>query len=428
MIYLPEYPLNPTRFPLDNCAIINKDLKLKQDVGDCPPDKLDSLPPDLRDHVHHKRCDAKKNLCNTKNPNSREKYNPTIPTCTIWVADFNGIKLHAEKKPGIGWVIYMITFNPSRVSRGHNGAVIEQEHFIHSCSDLIELVAPLLADPNDAIHLIPGLSPGSRSWWRSLEIPFQVPDPGGLIMKAFTHAKHTEINVEPAYQYANESIAFSNSVGDLLIRVYRKDLEMKKKHKRMVTSDNHVLRIEVNLSGSKLEQHCKGGKWADIDGTRRLVSFKPADLRAAFLSVISGFLGVFSKPPSVVGQNDEKIGRMMGWVSSMTKLSVNDQIAYYNMRFHDSCSTGTIRNSKSKLRKAAHKELALLSKVSLSDLFDEKAWHYQPAVVCAGLEGMREARHMEVTNHPLVEAVYGSPIQRSYVGSIHSQSQPHINS
>lgn len=408
MIFLPEYPHVPNRFPTDKCVIITR-VRLKEVVGDCPPDKLDTLPEELRRLVHHKKGEAKPNRDTAFTSKSSEKYNPTVPTCVIFIRSFQGIKLHAEKVPGRGWMIYMITFNPGSVCNGHNGWITQEEHFVHACSALIESVAPLLKDRDDHIHLIPGLHPESRAWWKSLEIPIHVMDPSGSILRAFTNAKHSEINNKPLYLCQNESIAFSNSTGDLVVRIYRKDLELRKKlGKKAITNDLSVLRIEVQLSDAKLAEHFKGGVWKVIEGKLCLVSFRGADLRAAFLSVMSNFSGVYSKPPSVVGQKDAKIGRMMGWVASMTDLTVEDQIAYYEPRFLAQCARGTKGNAKWKLRTSARKELALQSTVSLSDLFSEDAWHYPPAVVCPGLEAMVGGRHMDVTNHPLVQAAYGT--------------------
>ena len=409
MIFLPEFPHLPNRFPVDKCHIMLPRIRLKNIVGDCPPDKLDSLPPEMRALVHHKKDEAKSEYSTAVSRPASHRYNPTIRTSVIFVRSFCGIKLHAEKNSKIGWVIYMITFNPSSVCHGHNGSVIQEEHFIHACSDLIESVAPLLEDRDDIVYLVPGLRPESCARWKSLEIPYQILDPGGLILRAFTNAKHAEINMQPLYQCREESIAFSNSTKDLLIRIYRKDLELRKKRgKKAVTCDIPVLRIEVELSGAKLQKHFKGGTWKMIDGEFCLVSFRGADLRAAFRSVILRFFGLLSQPPSVVGQNDDKIGRMMGWVASMTDLSVDDQIAYYERRFLKKNNLKCINNTKSRLRKAARKELTLQSTVSLADFFREKSWYYAPAVVCPGLEAMVKGRHMDVTNHPLVEAAYGT--------------------
>ena len=161
----------------------------------------------------------------------------------------------------------------------------------------------------------------------------------------------------------------------------------------------------------------KGGIWKMIEGMRRLVSFRASDMQAAFLSVMSSFSGVYSRPPSLAGQNDDKIGRMMGWVAATTGISVEDQIAYYTHRFLAKSTKASVRNARSTLRKAARKELALQSTVNLSDLFSSDAWHYQPAVTCMELEAMREGHHMNVINHPLVEAAYatrGYAIHPSY--------------
>ena len=409
MINRNKYNIVNNSFPLDKC-VIQTHNRLKDVVGDCPADKLDTLPPEIRYLVHKKRNDAKP-MREDSSTNSKLpiRYNPVIPTCEIFIRSFQGIKLHAERDPLLGWYIYQITFNPGGVCHGHNGRVINEDHFIHACSYLIESVAPLLVNFDHGIHLVPGLVPHGRASWKSLEIPFHILDPNGWILRAFTNAKHKDINLDPVYKCNKQSIAFANSTNDLVIRVYRKDLELRKKQRGQVTNDDPVLRIEVQLSGAKLKKYLNSGVWELMDGESRLINFRGDDLRSAHHAVMSEFSGALSIPPSVVGQKDNKIGRMMGYVASKTDLSLRDQLSYYNERFLGGNSPASVRNTMSILGIAARKELSLQSTVSLSELISDEAWNDQPDVVCSKLEAMLSNSQQDVAIHPIVKAIYGSP-------------------
>jgi len=407
MIFLPEHPILPTIFPID-LAVIRTRIRLKDEVGKCRENDLDSLPPDLRPLVHHITPDSKQDNASTSSPGGpRKKYNPTIATREIYVKGFKGIKLHAIDDPLEGWTIHTITLNPGSVCHSHNGRLIEVEHFVHAGSALIQVVTPLLANQDDWIHIMPGLHEGSRASWHKIEIPFHVLDADGKILRAFANAKHPEINKPPLYLRNGESIAFENSKGSLLIRVYRKDLEMRKKLRKDVTNDQPVLRIEVVLSGDKLRAYLASGSWQDIDGKEHLVSFRACDLRAALVEIMSKFQGVYTKAAGEKRRHDQKLGRHMAWVSLVTGLSLDEQIAHQVERHHAHNKQESIANTKCIHRTAAHDELALLSTVNISGLFHEGAWNYQPAVVCSKLEAMAEGGHWDVCNHPLVEAAYG---------------------
>jgi hypothetical protein len=243
---------------------------------------------------------------------------------------------------------------------------------------------------------------------QSIEIPFHILDQEGDILQACGTAKHREINLKPSYQWHGESIQFKNSTGNLLIRAYRKDIEMKRKRRFRVSTSEAVLRIEVRLEDDKLEEHFVGGRWQVINGVRSLVSFRYPDLQAAYYSVMSQFDGLVPKVPDPNDEYDNKIGRFMGWVSSVSDLSFERQFDYYSRRFMASNVERSNTNAKSTYHIAARKELALLSPVAIADLFSDKAWNHQPNVICEQLEMMTQARHRDIRIHPLVEAAYSS--------------------
>jgi hypothetical protein len=195
-----------------------------------------------------------------------------------------------------------------------------------------------------------------------------------------------------------------------MVRIYRKDIEMVKKHRRKrVTNPQPVLRIEVRLKGDKLAQYVRGGTWKVIEGTSRLVSFRPADLKPPFMEVVTRFDGCFARVPSTDGADPkERLGRMMGWIATQTGLSVEEQFEYYQKRFLVGSAVGSVRNAKSTLRILARDEQSLLSPVKLEELFSKAAWLSQPVIEVPELEAMTRARHRGIGINPLVADVYGS--------------------
>ncbi len=408
---IPKYFINQTtvHFPVDQTDICTN-LRLKDEVGNCPPDQLHSLPIDIRPLIRSITTAAKADSYHhiaSKKPSP--KYDPRIPTRTIHIDGFGVIKLHVVKNPGQGWTVHTIAFNPGALYNGHNGHILTEEQFLYALSILIEVVKPLLYDPDDWIHIVPGLHDKSRAWWRSVEIPFHVTDYDGEILSAYSHAKHKDINLTPFNARHGQSVTFANSDDDLMVRIYRKDLQLVEKYRRKVIDPQPVLRIEVRLKKNKLEQYLKAGVWKLIDGTLRLISFRPAALQQTYMDVISKFDGCYTRVPAVRGKKAKaRLGRMMGWVATQTDLSIDDQMNYINKRFLGGNTARSVSNAKSTLRKAARDEQSLLSPVKLEELFSESAWHSQPCVQVTELEAMTQARHLGIGIHPLVAAAYGS--------------------
>jgi hypothetical protein len=393
--------------PVDQTAIATS-VRLSEDLGTCSPHELNLLPPGIRDIVRSITTGAKNKFrFPSKDGTPPPRHDPRIPTRTIGVDGYDTITLLASKDPV--WSIYRINFNPGKLIFGHNGRILTEENFLHALSVLIELVTPLLSNPGDWIHIVPGLHVNSRAWWRSLEIPCHVLDEDGAILKAFTNAKHPDINLPPLHKRQGQTVTFANSTGTLLVRVYRKDIQMEVTKPGGVTNPQPVLRLEVALKDDKLGEYFGGGTWKSIEGIRRLVGFRPSNLKQAWLDVMTKFQGCYARVPAMDEKND-KWGRFMGWVAFRTGLSFQDQFDYVRQSFAFNNKEAE-SNTKSRLYKAACAEISLLSPVQFTDLFSEQRWNNQPNLTIRNLEAMSQARHQHIDINPLVGAVYGSKSQ-----------------
>jgi hypothetical protein len=388
-----SYNPNSIPIPIDK-AVITTSIPLAEVVGKCSPEHLGRLPASISPYVRGIKTGA------------RSQSPVSIATRTIHVDGFDSIKLQVSKDPT--WTIDQIQFNPGSLIHGHNGKVLNADEFHRALTVLIEVVTPLLANPNDKIHIVPGLHAGSRASWKSIEIPFHVLDEDGAILKAFANAKHKDINKPPLHTCSGQTITFSNSPNTLVIRIYRKDIQMLSKHgAKKVLDPLPLLRLEVMLKGAKLEQYLQSAVWRTKAGQRQLVSFGPEGLRQAFLAVMTGFGGCYARVPSQDDSaSDCKAGRMMGWVAFTTGLSITDQFQYHSDRFLKGNEPTSINNAKSTYLTAARAELALLRPMRLADLFGEADWNNQQYVSCPNLEMMTLARHQFIDADPRIVAVY----------------------
>jgi hypothetical protein len=309
--------------------------------------------------------------------------------------------------PGMGWEIYEIHYNPGSLLYGHNGHVLTEDEFLLALSRLLDVVTPLLSDPNEWFHILPGVHPQSQAFWHSLEIPFHLIDEDGQVLSAFVKAKHTDIHSNAYNNCEGESISFANSTGELLVRLYRKDIKMKKK-RRGSKSAPGVLRVEVKLTGDKLAGYLSSGTWKMIKGCERLISFRSDNLKCSHTAVMSKFSGVYSRLPKPNSTIDRKMGDFMGWIFHKTDFPISPQVEFYRSRYSSESTVQSWRNTKCALMAAARKHLEELSPVNLDTLFNAAAWNLQPGVSVPKVERMTRARNANTQIHPAVQAAYGS--------------------
>lgn len=404
------HPFNTpsVRFPIDQ-TFIRTSLRLSEVVAECNSEHVHLLPPDVRPYVRKIQRDATDQRPHAFIPGGRPSDVVKVPTRKIFLDGYNSIILHATKDPD--WIIHTIQFNPGNTIYGHNGRTLVEDEFLKALTVLGHIVRVVLANPDEWRRVIPGIVENSPSYWHSLEIPYHVTDDTGLILGAFKNAKHPRINLDPLYKRGGQSIAFASSTKDLLVRIYRKDIQMAKTQGgRKISSPSSVLRLEAQLEDAELRHYFRFATTKVIDGTSRLVAFRPDDLRLAHLAVMTPFKGSYHQMPAWddKSDNNERIGRYMGWVSSQSDLSLEEQFSYYGQRFLAGNTIHSIRNSKSKLLGAARKELTLMSPVKFEELFSDAAWDSQPTVIVPKLEAFTKARHEHIETDPLVIAVYRS--------------------
>ena len=403
-------------FPVDASTIAVPNLRLHPSIGNCPVEKLDKLPPELRAAIIKIAPGVRSSSSNSGNRYNGKtpRYNPNMPTRAIHVDSFGAITLNATKD-GHKWNLASVDFNPARLIHGHNGRIVIEDQFLQALSIYRHLVAPMLAIPDDVLHLIPGL-PGSWSHWQKVEIPFHLIDGDGTILTAIGDAKHESINSRP-FCKEGETATFENSNKSLKINAYRKDIQMLsgRRNRSIATEVDQpvpaVLRIEVTLAKDKLPFYLPyetddGGEKKERRYVRVL---RAADLRKGFLKVVRELKGAWVSITGSANERNDRVAAMMAWVTMRTGLSLTDQFDHFERRFLASTSPENRRNSKSGKLLAARKELASLRSIDVATLFSDEAWSAPPCVTASTLEKMTAARHYGIEVDPDIHDAYGSP-------------------
>jgi len=324
-------------------------------------------------------------------------------SAVLQIGNYGGIRVYAKKANLGNWEAKSIEVNPAKLLYGHNGRILSEAEGLTSLSVAAKLLSPLLANAEDAIHLIPGLADNSLAYWSKLEIPMHLHDPDGTLLHAFRNPGHPAIH-KPALRGDGESVKLGAKRGGLKINIYRKDLEMAQLlRENDAPEPAQILRVEVSLSQDKLIRYLGSNvNTCRLDGISRLVRFSGSDLVAAHRLIVADLKGCFSQQQdSSDAPNDNKLGRFMALIAHNSSLTLDDLTAIYDRRF------GLDRNTKSRVRTAAMDELSRQSPFSVDEVFSPAAYENQPCIQVPRLERFTRQRRNDNIN-PLVAANYAS--------------------
>ena len=265
-----------------------------------------------------------------------------------------------EELPG-QWYLRRLEFNPGKILHGHNGRILNEHEVATAFAVVTERVEPLLEDPEQSQHVIPGCARNSPSYWQSLEIGYQRHDPDSDMLTKLQNMRHPQIR-KKATHYQGESITLGAPRGELKIIAYRKDLEMSATLKHFGIRNPHpILRVEVKLSGKKLLQYL--GNHRNIENNR-VVRFTGAELTEAHQRVISELQGIRGGKADTKPGSDHKVGRFMGLLSTHFGVPLEAQLNLYESRFKPHANTYSL------LRKAALDETSY-QQANGDSLFDQ---------------------------------------------------------
>lgn len=328
----------------------------------------------------------------------------------LYIGTCGGLTAEINKPPHGRWTCNKIQVNPGKILYGHNGRPLNEDGVLVALSLARDLLLPLLANPADHLHLIPGLCPEGSAFFSYVEIFINLHDPNGALQHAFRNPKHPEIR-KAAMHVEGESVKLGNGRSQLQIEFYRKDLELAQLIKKRKAPDPaRVLRIEVRLKGEKLVESFTGnGSIREIGGKNQLVGFTGSGLVAVHLAKMLKLTGCFHHPGDLADlPRDNVLGRSLGQLCHHYSINLADVVAMLAKRF-DQCEA-TIRRH----RNAALDELSLISPFRLEDMFSPEAYAHQAGISIPKLENMLRQRRESAVIDPRIAAVYGTKPAGSY--------------
>lgn len=336
---------------------------------------------------------------------SKRRAGVLVSYLTIDLATYGGVRVYLEKLKG-AYYIRTLDINPSKLLFGYNGIVLHTAELVVALTLVKDILAPLLADEADAIHLIPGLAPMGqhRAFWNRVELPMNIADPEERLLDFFKNSRHPSIR-KRALGCEGESYKIGGRSTEMSINFYYKHIEMAKSlDKYNVWNSESVLRVEVTLKGKRLRELLgqSEGNCAAINGTSRLVRFRAADTVVAHHSVVSRLEGCFYHDKEAGSSNSkDKMGRFIARVTAMSGLSVDELIATYLEE------SGDTKNKKSRVRRSALERLSELSPITIGDFFAVSMYCDQPEIRIPPLDAICAARR-DTQADPRISTAYSA--------------------
>jgi hypothetical protein len=366
----PFHPLDePELMPLDR-LVFDTNLKVNPAVIAAPPE-----------HVRNIR--RPKSLPSDPTEYDRER------TIFIDLPPNGSIRVAIADLGDDDFRLRRVELNPGCILYHHNGLLLTTDQVVTAFTIVCEKIQPLLANPDDTALLIPGCHRKSPSYWSAIEIDMHLHDPEGTLLLALRNARHPAIR-KKATVFEGESITLGTRRGELMINLYRKDIEMARDLEKFDIEDpNQVLRVEVTLrkqkllhylgdegNTAKLASHHARGKSSPQP---RLVRFRASQAMKAHMQITSELRGISQVTAKRDLPGDDKTGRLVGLIARHTSTPVETLLDLYRLRFSPA------RNTMTRMRFAAIHELSLATDETAA-LFTDERYANQPVISIPQLE------------------------------------------
>ncbi|MEI7912797.1 MAG: hypothetical protein WCK77_24485 [Verrucomicrobiota bacterium] len=287
----------------------------------------------------------------------------------IHLVQHDAIRLFTERDAGVDW-IRSLDLDPSVLLHGVKGCPLVEQDLILSLSILKTMVVPLLANPLDACHIIPGVGGGGGhvAYWTAIESEVWLP---GINIACLHGVSHPITG--PAEGTTKKRLQLGDKRDDCLIRF---------KHASCcATGPGGVqcvegLRVKLCLKGHALPAAMAGRpeSIALVKGAMRLVTFHAADVARVHQVMMSRLVGSYLPVPQEWTDTGKALthARVIALLSRLTPIPIDEIQAMDNglRRYSDS--------TRKRLNKDLQIEAARLESVPVSMLF-------QPAVYAAHL-------------------------------------------
>lgn len=308
----------------------------------------------------------------------------------IHLCQHGAIRLFTERDGAGDW-IRSIDLDPSVLLHGAKHRPLVEQDLVVSLSILKNKVAPLLADPLDACHIVPGLGGGNGhvAYWSAIESEVWLP---GIHIACLHGVSHP--NTRPAEGATKGRMQLGDKADDYIIRL--KDAGGEVAGPGGVQSAEGI-RVKLGIKGHALPTIVgQPNTTALVKDTKRLVIFHAPDVARVHQEMMSQLAGAYLPVPPEWADTGKPFthARAIALVSLLTSIPIDE------LRATDVNLRQPSDSTRKRLNIEVPVEASRLKPVPVATLF-------HPAVYGTHLAG-RTPRADERID-PLVAAAYGPP-------------------
>ena len=322
-----------------------------------------------------------------REPETREK--TESKKANIHLVQYNAIRL-LTKSDGCCQLITSIELDLAVLLHDDEDHPLIESDLVLALSILKSKAAPLLNNPKDVCHIVPGLVNGGNhvACWSAIESEASLPHIHFSCLHSVSHPRAGR--VEGA---SKDEMTLGRFGGDCVIHF--KNTGGKPPGK---SGEQRVqgIQVRLSLSDSALLERIREvpGKAARVRDKMRVVKFRASDLTSVYMDVMSELEGTYLPvPPEWAGMGKPATAaKIIALLSQVTSIPIDELKAMYSEQSHPSDST------RDRLNEDVLNAVACLKPVPVSSLFLPDA--DAPWTVGA-------TAPLDADIDPLVAAVYG---------------------
>jgi hypothetical protein len=265
-----------------------------------------------------------------------------------------------------------IDINPGILLSDDMRRPLDEEALEKALNILKKEITPLLADPLDARHLIPGLvsDESARAYWSRVTCQLLVPGPQ---LKFIHGLDHPLTDPEQGREEKRVSLGARGAPSTIIFED-ASWTEVSPEEAYQVQG----IRVTLSLSKSALPDLLgTGGKTKEINRVVRLVGFSARNIDRAFYTTMSQMEGFYLQPPSEWDNTTNTVthSKMIATLSVVTGVPADEIIEMYAKESQCCEDTGD------EVRKGVDEAIACLTPMPVSMLFELNTEAHQPPVM-----------------------------------------------
>lgn len=303
----------------------------------------------------------------SEDPYSEEKLKTA--KANIHLVQHGAIRLLIERDGTCDWV-KSLDLNPSLLLYGAEDHPLIASDLPLSLCILRDEVTPLLADPHDACHIVPGL-PGNRApiaYWSAIESEILLP---AIPLRCLHRLSHPLTG--PAQGATKNRIRLGDNGDNCVIEFTAAKIKRSRADDEHGVNQSRGVRVRLTLEGRTLTSQLRSyGKTALIKDIERLVSFPASSVSLVHQTLMSQLEGTYLPIPTE--WSDKRLGKPLTHAKAFALVAQITSTPLKNLLSLDEELRAPSDSTRKRLKKDVAEAARWLTPVPISTLFSSSLY------------------------------------------------------